>query len=390
MGASVTISDLPIRKRLHNQKPYTAPQLTAPVRLNVNESPFPPSQKLIDDISSSVRSALDSLHRYPDREAFALRSELAHYVTAQSGVDVGLENILAANGSLESLQQIMQVFGGPDRSALSFAPSYAMYKIIATTAETEWLDGGRRTDLTLDIDHAVAVISAVRPDIIFLTNPHNPSGQTLATADLERILEAAPAVVVVDEAYSEFSLSPSAINLIDRFPAKLIITRTMSKALAFAGGRLGYVVAAPAVIAAMRLVRLPYHLSTVTQAAALAALRHADDTLSQVSELIRERTRVAVILRDMGFEVIDSDANFFLFGRFADTARSWQHYLDHGVLIRDLGIPHYLRVTVGQVAENNRFLEVSEKLSALATGGTDRGCFHDRTRASSVPIAHTQ
>lgn len=294
-----------------------------------------------------------------------LRAELASYVSRRDRIVVTTENIWAANGSLEILQQLVQVFGGFGRSALSFAPTYSMYKIIADTADLEWLEGRRGADLSLDIDYAVAFIIESRPDVVFVTNPHNPSGHNFAIADLERILEAAPGMVVVDEAYSEFSSAPSAIGLIDRFPAKLVVTRTMSKAFAFAGGRLGYLVAAPAVVEAMRLVRLPYHLSVVTQAAAVAALRHADQTLAKVAEVIDERERVAGSLRELGFEVIDSDANFLLFGRFADAARSWQHYLDHGVLIRDLGMPHYLRMSVGQAEENNAFLDISE---ILATG----------------------
>ncbi|MFQ6394543.1 histidinol-phosphate transaminase [Nocardia sp. KC 131] len=363
------MADLPIREQLRDQKTYEAPQLPAPVRLNTNESPFPPTQALIEEIAESVRIAIHSLHRYPDRAANALRAELARYLTHQTRVPVATENVWAANGSLESLQHLMQAFGGPGRSALSFAPSYSMYKVIAATAGVEWLEDSRSADFSLDIDRAVATIGDVRPDIVLVTNPHNPSGHPVTSADLERILTAAPAIVVVDEAYAEFSSSPSAISLIDRFPAKLVVTRTMSKALAFAGGRLGYLVAAPAVVEATRSVCLPYHLSIVTQAAALAALRHADQILARVPPLISERERVTASLRRSGLEVIDSEANFLLFGRFADTASAWQHYLDHGVLIRDFGISHFLRTSIGQPAENDRFLEATE---ALLSGSSFR------------------
>src|SRR5207249_9649271 len=124
---------------------------------------------------------------------------------------------------------------------------------------------------------------------------------------------AAPGVVIVDEAYAEFSSQRSAVALIERFPAKLIVTRTMSKAFAFAGGRLGYLAAAPAMVQALQLVRLPYHLSTLTQAAARAALRHADETLASVHKLSEERDRVMESLRGLGFQVVPSDANFVLF-----------------------------------------------------------------------------
>ncbi|WP_454199045.1 histidinol-phosphate transaminase [Nocardia sp. Marseille-Q1738] len=365
-GASVTLDDLPLRPNLRGKKPYGAPQLTVPVQLNTNENPHPPSRALIDDVAESIRAAAADLHRYPDRDAVALRTDLARYLTTQTGVAVHTGNVWAANGSNEILQQLLQAFGGPGRSALGFVPSYSMHPIISEGIDTEWIEAKRNADFSLDADHALAAIAERTPDVVFVTSPNNPTGHSIPQQDLARILDAAPGIVVVDEAYGEFSAQPSAIGLIDRFPAKLVVTRTMSKAFAFAGGRLGYLVAAPAVIDAMLLVRLPYHLSVVTQAAARAALRHADETLGSVAELAAQRDRVAVALREMGFDVIPSDANFLLFGRFADAPRTWQRYLDHGVLIRDVGIPGYLRTTIGLAAENDELLKVS---AALA--GTD-------------------
>ena len=170
-------------------------------------------------------------------------------------------------------------------------------------------------------------------------------------------------VLIVDEAYGEFSDQPSAITLLAEYPDRLIVSRTMSKAFAFAGGRLGYLVAAPAVIEAVLLVRLPYHLSVLSQAAAGAGLRHADETLASVAALAAERDRVCAALRDMGFRVIPSDANFVLFGEFSDAPAAWQHYLEDGVLIRDVGIPGYLRVTIGLESENDAFLSASRRLA---------------------------
>ncbi|WP_378739548.1 histidinol-phosphate transaminase [Nocardia brasiliensis] len=361
-GADISLDDLPLRENLRGKKPYGAPQLTVPVQLNTNENPHPPSRALIDDVAESIRAAAVDLHRYPDRDAVALRSDLAEYLTRQTGVAVDTDNVWAANGSNEILQQLLQAFGGPGRSALGFVPSYSMHPIISEGIDTEWIEAERKADFALDIDVAVAAIAERSPNVVFVTSPNNPTGHSIAQDDLARILEAAPGIVVVDEAYGEFSAQPSAIALIDRFPAKLVVTRTMSKAFAFAGGRLGYLVAAPAVIDAMLLVRLPYHLSVVTQAAARAALRHADETLGSVAELAAQRDRVATVLRDMGFDVIPSDANFLLFGRFTDSARTWQRYLDHGVLIRDVGIPGYLRATIGLAAENDELLKVSRVL----------------------------
>lgn len=363
-GAEITLVDLPLRDDLRGKSPYGAPQLEVPVRLNTNENPHPPSQALIDDVARSVREVAAELHRYPDRDALALRTDLAAYLTAQTGVEVGPDNVWAANGSNEILQQLLQAFGGPGRSAIGFVPSYSMHPIISDGTQTRWLAANRTSDFGLDVDVAGAAIAEHHPDVVFVASPNNPSGQSISLQDLRSLLDAAPGIVIVDEAYGEFSSQPSAIALIADYPAKLIVSRTMSKAFAFAGGRLGYLIAAPAVIDAMLLVRLPYHLSVVTQAAARAALRHADDTLGSVAQLIAERERVSAELSAMGFQVIPSDANFVLFGRFADAPATWQRYLDAGILIRDVGIPGYLRATTGLPEENDALLAASKQLAA--------------------------
>jgi histidinol-phosphate aminotransferase len=352
-----------LRDNLRGKSPYGAPQLAVPVRLNTNENPHPPTQALIDDVAASVRDAAADLHRYPDRDAVQLRADLADYVSGQAGIALATENLWAANGSNEILQQLLQAFGGPGRSAIGFVPSYSMHPIISDGTQTDWLEAARATDFGLDVDVAVAAITARRPDVVFLASPNNPSGQSVSIDDLCRVLDAASGIVIVDEAYGEFSSQPSAVHLLADYPTKLIVTRTMSKAFAFAGGRLGYLVANPAVIDALLLVRLPYHLSCLTQAAARAALRHADDTLGSVALLIAERNRVTNALADMGFRVIPSDANFVLFGEFADAPASWQRYLDEGVLIRDVGIPGFLRATTGLAQENDALLDVSAGLA---------------------------
>ncbi|MCX6493537.1 MAG: histidinol-phosphate transaminase [Rhodococcus sp.] len=364
LGQSISLDDLPLREALIGKSPYGAPQLTVPVQLNTNENPHPPTQALIDDVAESVRIAAAQLHRYPDRDADDLRADLARYLTGQTGFAVDTANVWAANGSNEILQQLLQAFGGPDRTALGFVPSYSMHPIISSGTQTEWIPAQRRADFTLDVDYAVQAIEERKPDVVFVTSPNNPTGHSIDEADLRRILDAAPGIVVVDEAYAEFSSAASAIGLIESYPSKIVVSRTMSKAFAFAGGRLGYLVAAPAVIDAMLLVRLPYHLSVVTQAAARAALRHADDTLASVAALSAERDRVAETLVAQGYDVVPSDANFLLFGRFSDAAATWQRYLDDGVLIRDVGIPGYLRVTIGLAHENDRFLTVSSELAS--------------------------
>ncbi|WP_201408571.1 histidinol-phosphate transaminase [Mycobacterium paraintracellulare] len=359
-----TLDDLPLRDDLRDKSPYGAPQLAVPVRLNTNENPHPPSKALVDDVVRSVADAAADLHRYPDRDAVALRTDLAEYLSAQTGVALGVENLWAANGSNEILQQLLQAFGGPGRTAIGFVPSYSMHPIISDGTRTEWLQAARADDFSLDVEAAVAAITDRQPDVVFVASPNNPSGQSVSLPDLRRLLDVVPGILIVDEAYGEFSSEPSAVALVGEYPTKLIVSRTMSKAFAFAGGRLGYLIATPAVIDAMLLVRLPYHLSSVTQAAARAALRHADDTLGSVAALIVERERVGAALTRLGFRVIPSDANFVLFGEFADAPATWQRYLDAGVLIRDVGIPGYLRVTTGLVEENDAFLRASAQIAA--------------------------
>ena len=365
LGIGVTLADLPLRDDLRGKSPYGAPQLDVPVRLNTNENPHPPTRALVDDVTASVAAVAGDLHRYPDRDAVALRTDLAAYLSAQTRTRLSVENLWAANGSNEILQQLLQAFGGPGRSAIGFVPSYSMHPIISDGTQTAWLVAHRAEDFSLDVDVAVAAVRDDTPDVVFIASPNNPSGQSVPLDDLRRLLDAmSTGVMIVDEAYGEFSSQPSAVHLIDDYPTRLVVTRTMSKAFAFAGGRLGYLVAAPAVIDAMLLVRVPYHLSSVTQAAARAALRHADDTLGSVATLIAERNRVTEALSGLGFRVIDSDANFVLFGEFADASATWQRYLDEGILIRDVGIPGYLRATTGLAEENDALLAASARLAA--------------------------
>ncbi len=359
IGGDVTLADLPLRDDLRGRSPYGAPQLDVAVRLNTNENPYPPPPELVADVTAAVQKIASELHRYPDRDATELREELAAYLSGATGVSVSADNVWAANGSNEVLQQVLQVFGGPGRTALGFEPSYSMHPILASGTRTEWLPAPRRADFGLDAAEAARIVDERRPDVVFVTSPNNPTGQSIGLDELRAILDTAPGVVIVDEAYVEFSSRTSAVELIEQYPSKLIVSRTMSKAFAFAGGRLGYLAAAPAVVEALLLVRLPYHLSAQTQAAARAALGHVRETLGSVQALSDERDRVVEALRDMGFSPVPSDANFVLFGHFDDAHRAWNRYLDTGVLIRDVGIQGHLRVTVGTPQENDAFLDAS-------------------------------
>lgn len=355
-GAPAGVPDwVPLRDELRGEEPYGAPQIDVPVRLNTNENPYGPSETAADDIAASVRAASLDLNRYPDREAWGLRTALAKYLSREvDGLDAS--RVWAANGSNEVMQQILQAFGGPGRTALSFAPTYSMYPEYARNTHTRWVAGQRRDDFGIDADAAVALIEAERPDVVFLTSPNNPTGTALDPAHTRAVLEAAPGIVVVDEAYAEFRRAgtPSALELLVDHP-RLIVTRTMSKAFALAGGRLGYLAADPAIVDALRIVRLPYHLSSVTQATAEAALRHTDELLAQVDALRTERDRTALRLHEAGFTVAASDANFVLFGTFDDRHAVWRALVDRGVLIRETGPLGWLRVSIGTPAEMDAF-----------------------------------
>ncbi|MBM7788551.1 histidinol-phosphate transaminase [Tenggerimyces flavus] len=348
----LTFDDLPLRPELRGEEPYGAPQLDVPVLLNVNENPYPPSERIVADIASAVAEAARSLNRYPDREAWALRQDLAAYL----GHDLTAAQVWAANGSNEVMLHLLLAFGGPSRVALSFAPTYSMYPEYARDTLTTWITGRRADDFTIDVEHAVAQIKQHAPSVVLLASPNNPTGTALPLSLVEAVCDVAPGVVVVDEAYGEFRRdgTPSALSLLPRFP-KLAVSRTMSKAFAFAGGRLGYLAADSVVVDALRIVRLPYHLSAVTQAVARAALRNADELLARVAELRVRRDETVLWLRSLGLVAADSDANFVLFGTFPDRHAVWQGLLDRGVLIRETGPDGWLRVSIGTADEMAAF-----------------------------------
>jgi histidinol-phosphate aminotransferase len=360
------IDDLPVRDELRGKTPYGAPQLDVPVRLNTNENPYPLPEPLVERIAERVREAARGLNRYPDRDAVELRTELAAYLTKTGKYRVGTENVWAANGSNEVIQQLLQTFGGPGRTAIGFEPSYSMHALIARGTGTAWISGPRGEDFTIDLAAAERAVAENRPDVVFITTPNNPTGNAVPPETVLALYEAAqaakPSMVVVDEAYVEFSHGDSLLPLLEGRP-NLVVSRTMSKAFGAAGLRLGYLAAHPAVVDAVQLVRLPYHLSAVTQATALAALEHTDTLLGYVEQLKAERDRLVAELRALGYEVTDSDANFVQFGRFADAHAVWRKILDRGVLVRDNGVPGWLRVSAGTPKENDAFLDAVRELT---------------------------
>jgi len=353
---TTALEALPLRDDLRGQSPYGAPQLEVQHLLNTNENTYPVPQVVVDAIGTAVHQAASSLNRYPDREFTELRQRLAAYL----GHGLTEEHIWAANGSNEILQQILQAFGGPGRSVLSFPPTYSMYPLLASGTNTEYISGERAKDFTLSPEAAVQQVKQHQPNIIFLCSPNNPTGTALGLDVVEAVYEAGQetnAIVVVDEAYEEFSLekTQSALTLLEG-RERLIISRTMSKAFALAGARVGYLATSPQVTDALRLVRLPYHLSAITQAAANAALQHVEVLLETVDEIKAQRDRIVTELGKMGLNAAVSDSNFVFCGWFEDSHAVWQGLLDRGVLIRDVGISHHLRVTAGTQEETTAFL----------------------------------
>ncbi|MFD5813488.1 histidinol-phosphate transaminase [Streptomyces sp. NPDC127038] len=366
------IDDLPVRDELRGQSPYGAPERDAPVHLNVNENPFPLPEPLVSAMAERVREVAAGLNRYPDRNAWELRAGLAGHVTRAAGHPVDARQVWAANGSNEVIQQLFQAFGGPDRRALGFEPSYTMHALIARTTGTAWISCPRDEGFGIDLRAAREVLGEERPHLVLITSPNNPTGAAVPAETVVELYEAAqearPCMVVVDEAYGEFSDRPSLVPLVEGRP-HLVVTRTMSKAFGAAGLRVGYLVADPAVVDAVQLVRLPYHLSSVTQALGLVALEHSDTLLAYVEQLRTERRRVVGELTAIGYDVDASDASFVQFGPFADTHRAWQAVLDHGVLIRDNGVPGRLRASVGTPAENDAFLRAARAVRKERTAG---------------------
>ena len=370
MIAVGNIDSLPVRSDLVGLKPYGAPHLNVPVQLNVNENAYPLPGVVVDSMRAAVDDHFAGLNRYPDREFTALREHLVTYLNgvnerAGDSVDLDPSMIWAANGSNEVLSHIVQAFGGPGRTVLGFTPSYSMHPLITTGTGAEWQHVERKDDFTLDAETVAAEVARANPDIVFLCTPNNPTGTSIGLDVIEAAYDNCAGIVIVDEAYAEFSrpAKSSAMTLLEGRP-RLVVSRTMSKAFACAGLRLGYAIAAPELIDVLRLVRLPYHLSEITQVLACTALEHAELLLGNVDRLIDSRNRMASHLAEAGFTVHDSDSNFVLFGNIASPADLWQKLLDRGVIIRDIGIANHARVNAGTEEETEAFLSAIDEILA--------------------------
>jgi histidinol-phosphate aminotransferase len=331
------------------------------IALNVNENTHPIPEVVAESISLALAEAIRTVNRYPDREFSTLRDSLATYL----GHGLSRDNIWAANGSNEVLQQLLQAFGGPGRSVLGFPPTYSMHSIIAAGTGTRWIAGERDAEFGISPETAVRWIEQSKPDIVFFCSPNNPTGTPVRLDTIRAAYDATDGIVVVDEAYAEFAPAdvPTALSLLEARD-RLVVSRTMSKAFAFAGARVGYLAAHPAVSDAMRLVRLPYHLSALTQAAAVAALAHTPEMLAMVDDIKAQRDRLLVELPKLGYSPHESWANFVLFGGVNDPNAVFERLLEDDIIIRDLGIPGHLRVTAGTEWETTAFLDALGRIGA--------------------------
>lgn len=343
------------RPGLRDVAPYESPQLDVPARLNTNECPYPLPDAFRTDLADAVRDL--SLNRYPEREADTLRARLAE-LNGHSP-----EGTWAANGSNEILMQILQAYAGPGRRVVVFEPTYALHPRLA------WVANGEVARVVLDEPwtigtSGVAKAAALRPDVVFVCSPNNPTGNAQPVEVVAELAGAVDALVVVDEAYIEFGGESAARLVPER--SNVVIVRTFSKAFALAGARIGYCLAAPEVVLDLRRVRLPYHLSAITQAAGLVALDHRGEALEILDAVRKERDRILDALPPMGAETFPSDANFVLFRPPMPPADVWQGLLERGVLVRDFStlVAGCLRVTAGTPEEVDRFLSALEEVLA--------------------------
>ncbi|MDA8927568.1 histidinol-phosphate transaminase [Aquiluna sp.] len=345
------LEDLPLRPDLAGQLPYGAPQIDVPIRLNVNENNHGIPEAVALRIVERIAEAALTLNRYPDREFMKLREMLANFL----GEGLVAEQIWAANGSNEVLQQFFQAFGGPQAQALSFDPTYSMYPNIARNTLTEYVSVNREVEFVLTPDFVRSEISKHQPDIVILCGPNNPTGTALSLESIEAAYESFEGMLLIDEAYQEFAEGPSALRLLQGRP-RLVVSRTMSKAFAFAGARVGYMAADQAVVDAMRIVRLPYHLSALTQAAAMAALETSHELLKNVEQIKHQRDRIIRQVQTLGLKPYASEANFVLIAGFKDSKLVFEQLLEKGIIVRDVGISGCLRITAGTEAETDKLL----------------------------------
>ena len=355
----MTSSPLPVRPDLESMAPYVSPQMPARYRMNTNETPYAPPEQLVEEVAEQLKKV--ALNRYPDRDATDL------YEAIGDRMSWPREGLWVANGSNEVFMHLFLGFGGPGRSTLLFEPTYSLHSLIPRIGNTKVVQLDRAEDLTIDLDSALAKIDEERPEIVIVCSPNNPTGMCEPIETTTALLERAPGIVVVDEAYMEFTDDAKSVRPLLDTHENLVLVKTFSKAWRLAGVRIGYMLASPSLVEELARVRLPYHLSSITQLVGVAAIRHAAETLHLVEAIATERDRISAGLADMGIRHYPSDANFVLF-EVDDPPTTWKNLLEKGVLVRNYGnaprLARCLRVTAGLPEETDAFLQSMREVLA--------------------------
>jgi histidinol-phosphate aminotransferase len=341
------------RPGLRDIPPYAAPQLDVPARLNTNECPYGLPEGFREDVARSIREI--PFNRYPERDCLPLREAIgAHVGHPPAGV-------WPANGSNEVIQQLLLAYGGPGRRMLLFTPTYVLHAHLAWMTHTDVVDVDTPEPFTIgdaQLDEAVRTA----PDVAFVCSPNNPTGNVQPLTVVERLASDLEGLVLVDEAYIEFG-GQTAAGLVARHE-NVVVIRTFSKAFALAGARIGYCLASPQVVEDLQRVRLPYHLSAMSQVVGLTALRHSMEAAPILEAIRAERDRMyEAMVKLPGVRPFPSDANFVLFRTERPAREVWQGLLDRGVLVRDMSaaVPGCLRVSAGTPEEGDLFLSALEE-----------------------------
>lgn len=346
-----------VRSEIRALSAYPVPDARGLIKLDAMENPYTWPAELTEAWLSEMRSV--AVNRYPDPTA----RTLAERLKATMDVPDGME-LLLGNGSDEIIQMLALALGGPGRTVLAPEPGFVMYRMIATFAGMDYVGVPLGERFALDVDAMLAAIEQHQPAIVYLAYPNNPTGNLFDRAAMDAVIDAAPGVVVVDEAYHAFARE----SYLERLGSRdnLLVMRTVSK-LGLAGLRLGFLAGPPAWLEQLDKVRLPYNINVLTQATAEFALRNLDVFDAQTAAIRDERCRLFRALERLpGVETYPSAANFILF-RVNQANAVFDGLKQQGVLIKNLDpaggvLAGCLRVTVGMPEENDAFMAALENV----------------------------
>jgi len=346
-----------IRPEILDLSAYHVPSSIGMVKLDAMENPYSLPKNIRDEIARHAANV--STNRYPDTDAASLKAALREAM----GVPVGMD-IMLGNGSDEIIQIIALAVARPGAVLMSVEPAFAMFRMIATFTRIEYSGIPLKADFSLDLDAMLTAITKCQPAVIFIAYPNNPTGNLFDAEAVSRIIEAAPGVVVVDEAYHAFA-DASFMSRLMQHP-NLLLMRTLSK-LGLAGLRLGLLVGRPEWLAQLEKLRLPYNVGVMTQLVVEKVLQHPDILQQQATAIKAERVVMSECLKALdGVEVFPTDANFILF-RVNEAGQVFLELKKRGVLIKNLDgsnplLRNCLRETIATPDENEQFLEALQAL----------------------------